>query len=85
VRIVFEPLLHGSNYPVSGLGAAWGGMAVFDSLVFAMTVYKTLSLRRSGVSLIYLLLRDGKLRSHLSCLLPKMLKNPGSVYFRCET
>ena len=38
---------------------------MFDSFVFVMTVYKTLSLRRiSGISLIDLLLRDGKSRSN---------------------
>lgn len=44
------------------LGLGWGGILVLDSLVFALTVYKTWSLRkRSGVSLIHLLLRDGSI------------------------
>lgn len=42
------------------LGAAWGGMLVFDTLVFALTVYKSYTLRHiHGVGLVALLLRDG--------------------------
>ncbi|GLB38979.1 hypothetical protein LshimejAT787_0601410 [Lyophyllum shimeji] len=42
------------------LGGAWGGMLVFDTFVFAGTVYKSFTLRRiHGVGLITLLLRDG--------------------------
>jgi hypothetical protein len=45
-----------------GLAAAWAGMLVFDSLVFSMTVYKSLLLRQtSGMNLLTLMLRDGKL------------------------
>lgn len=62
VCIPFEPLLRASDCYMLGLGLGWGGILVLDSLVFALTVYKTWSLRkRSGVSLIHLLLRDGKL------------------------
>ncbi|KAF8067939.1 hypothetical protein FPV67DRAFT_1165893 [Lyophyllum atratum] len=44
------------------LGAAWGGMLVFDTLVFAGTVYKSFTLRRiHGVGLLSLLLRDGSI------------------------
>ncbi|PPQ78264.1 hypothetical protein CVT25_011723 [Psilocybe cyanescens] len=50
---------HPSSFPslilhvFKGLGAAWGGMLVFDALVFGMTLYKSLSIPRTrGVSLI---------------------------------
>ncbi|KDR72739.1 hypothetical protein GALMADRAFT_229002 [Galerina marginata CBS 339.88] len=46
----------------SGLGAAWGGMLVFDALVFGMTLYKSLSIPRTReINLLTVLLRDGKL------------------------
>lgn len=39
---------------------AWGGMLVFDILVFSMTLYKSLTLPRlKGVSLLSVLFRDG--------------------------
>ncbi len=39
---------------------AWGGMLVFDVLVFLMTLYKSLTLPRlKGVSLLSVLFRDG--------------------------
>jgi len=42
------------------LAIAWGGLLAFDTLVFTLTVYKSLSLRReSGSSLLSLMLRDG--------------------------
>jgi len=42
------------------LGGAWCGMLVFDTFVFAGTVYKSFTLRRiNGVGLVVLLLRDG--------------------------
>jgi hypothetical protein len=45
-----------------GLGAAWAGMLVFDSLVFCMTLYKSIVLpRQSGVNILHILLRDGEL------------------------
>jgi len=42
---------------------AWGGLLVFDTLIFALTVYKSLlSLRRGrGSSLLTLMLRDGSM------------------------
>ncbi|KAJ3509914.1 hypothetical protein NLJ89_g4963 [Agrocybe chaxingu] len=42
--------------------AAWSGMLIFDSLVFGMTLYKSLTLPRlRGVNLISVLLRDGSM------------------------
>ncbi|KAF8970068.1 hypothetical protein BDZ97DRAFT_124218 [Flammula alnicola] len=42
------------------MGAAWAGMLFFDSLVFGMTLYKSLSLPRiTGTNLLTVLLRDG--------------------------
>ncbi|SJL11461.1 uncharacterized protein ARMOST_14865 [Armillaria ostoyae] len=42
------------------LGIAWGGMLVFDIMVFTLTLHKALQLQRvGGVSLLTLLLRDG--------------------------
>jgi hypothetical protein len=46
----------------AGTGAAWAGMLVFDSLVFCMTLYKSIVLSRlSGVNILDILLRDGEL------------------------
>jgi hypothetical protein len=46
----------------TGFGAAWAGMLVFDSLVFCMTLYKSIVLPRpNGVNILDILLRDGEL------------------------
>ncbi|KAF9458370.1 hypothetical protein BDZ94DRAFT_106179 [Collybia nuda] len=51
-----------SHYAATRLAAAWGGMLVFDTLVFSMTVYKSLLLRQtSGMNLLTLMLRDGSI------------------------
>ena len=44
----------------AGLGAAWGGMLVFDTMVFTLTLYKAITIRRSSVSFLTILFRDGK-------------------------
>ncbi|KAF9446618.1 hypothetical protein P691DRAFT_825383, partial [Macrolepiota fuliginosa MF-IS2] len=42
------------------LPAAWAWELVFDTLIFGMTLYKTLTLpRTSGISLLMMLIRDG--------------------------
>lgn len=41
------------------IGAAWGGMLIFDTVVFGMTVLKSLTLRAKEQALISVLLRDG--------------------------
>ncbi|KAF8198553.1 hypothetical protein BJ912DRAFT_1039409 [Pholiota molesta] len=51
---------HLTHYQAIRLGAAWAGMLAFDSLVFGMTLYKSLTLARTpGVDLLTILLRDG--------------------------
>jgi len=41
---------------------AWGGLLVFETLIFALTVYKSLALRaRSGSGIFALMLRDGSM------------------------
>jgi hypothetical protein len=43
------------------MAAAWAGMLVFDSLVFGMTLYKSIVLPRpNGVNILDILLRDGE-------------------------
>jgi hypothetical protein len=43
------------------LASAWGGLLVFDTLVFVMTVAKAMMVQRSGNrALIKILVRDGK-------------------------
>ncbi|KAF8229370.1 hypothetical protein L208DRAFT_1016555, partial [Tricholoma matsutake] len=51
------------NDPLSlGFGGAWGGMLVFDVLIFIMTVFKSFMLRqRCGTGLLALVLRDGSI------------------------
>ncbi|TFK41785.1 hypothetical protein BDQ12DRAFT_720597 [Crucibulum laeve] len=72
-----------STEAASRLGAAWGGMLVFDSLVFGMTLYKSLTLpRRRGINLLSVLLRDGSLyfgvivASNLANILTFLLGGP---------
>ena len=43
------------------MGAAWAGMVLFDITIFALTVYRSLQLRRMGRRMIIdVMLRDGK-------------------------
>jgi hypothetical protein len=45
----------------SGLGVAWVEMLVFDSLVFCMTLYKSVVLPRPNrVNMMDILFRDGE-------------------------
>ncbi|KAJ6592953.1 hypothetical protein B0H19DRAFT_1088826 [Mycena capillaripes] len=59
------PLYFGCNYPISpeqglSLATAWAGVAVFDCMIFFLTLYKVFSRRRpNGTSLLTVLLRDG--------------------------
>ena len=47
-----------------GFGGAWGGMLAFDTLIFLMTVFKSLvhQLETRGSSILALMLRDGEPR-----------------------
>ena len=57
---IFTALTIASSANFLGLGAAWGGMLIFDALVFGMTLYKSLTLPRlRGVNLLSVLFRDG--------------------------
>ncbi|KAF9461030.1 hypothetical protein BDZ94DRAFT_1299507 [Collybia nuda] len=50
-----------SQYAANRLAIAWGGMLVFDIVIFLMTLYKSLLLRKiSGMNILNLILRDGK-------------------------
>ncbi|ESK87062.1 hypothetical protein Moror_11943 [Moniliophthora roreri MCA 2997] len=44
---------------MSGLGLAWAGMLIFDTMIFCLTLYRALSMRRVSRSLLTILLRDG--------------------------
>ncbi|EDR09419.1 uncharacterized protein LACBIDRAFT_318990 [Laccaria bicolor S238N-H82] len=61
--------------PVGGIhiGAAWGGMLVFDSVIFVMTVLKSFPLRSKSQDLITVLLRDGTI--YFSVILAVNLTN----------
>jgi hypothetical protein len=49
----------------TGFAAAWAGMLVFDSLVFFMTLYKSMVLPSpNGVSISDILMRDGESLAH---------------------
>ncbi|KAJ7488254.1 hypothetical protein FB451DRAFT_1226808, partial [Mycena latifolia] len=58
-------LYFGCNYAISeeqgiSLASAWAGVAVFDCMIFLLTLYKVFSRRRpSGTNLLTILLRDG--------------------------
>jgi len=65
------------------LGAAWVGMFAFDSLVFCMTLYKSIVLPRPiGVNILDILFRDGAIYfgvivgSNLANVLTYMLGGP---------
>jgi hypothetical protein len=61
------------------LAASWAGVAVFDCMIFLLTLYKVFSRRRqNGPELLTVLLRDGK-EIFAAPDLPNGL--PGSIYF----
>lgn len=61
---VLDPI----NDPSLGFGGAWGGMLVFDALVFILTVYKTFTIRwTSRLNLLTLILRDGESHIRRAC------------------
>ncbi|KAJ6493906.1 hypothetical protein C8R47DRAFT_1267232 [Mycena vitilis] len=73
------PLYFGCNYPTPpdqgiNLAAAWAGVAVFDSMIFILTLYKAFSRRYPGGDLLAVLLRD--VLSNLSNILTFVLGTP---------
>ncbi|KAJ7254543.1 hypothetical protein C8J57DRAFT_1722098 [Mycena rebaudengoi] len=58
------PLYIGCNYPVGqpqgiSQASAWAGVAVFDCMIFFLTLNKVFHRHRDGMGLITVLLRDG--------------------------
>ena len=50
-----------------GYAGAWSGMLVFDTLVFGLTVFRSMALHKiTGSNLLTLMLRDGEWH-YLSC------------------
>ncbi|KAJ7245637.1 hypothetical protein B0H12DRAFT_1127396 [Mycena haematopus] len=59
------PLYFGCNYPTSraqglSLAAAWAGVAVFDCMIFLLTLSRVFSARRNS-TILTILLRDGSI------------------------
>jgi hypothetical protein len=53
------------------MAAAWGGMVLLDTTIFALTLYKSLKLERIGRrSVVYVLLRDGECPAYEREILP---------------
>jgi hypothetical protein len=49
------------NLAETDFGLVWGGITVFDSAIFALTVYKTVTLwRQGGRGLVHVVMRDGE-------------------------
>ena len=66
---------------------AWSGMLVFDTIVFGLTVHRSMELHKiTGSSILTLILRDGEsqLIYRIVVLLGKLAVT-GSVYFGLET
>ncbi|KAJ7488258.1 hypothetical protein FB451DRAFT_1226818, partial [Mycena latifolia] len=84
-------LYFGCDYAISeeqgiSLASAWAGVAVFDCMIFLLTLYKVFSRRRpNGTNLLTVLLRDGSMyfgvmfMSNLSNILTFVL---GGLYTR---
>ncbi|KAF8189447.1 hypothetical protein K438DRAFT_1722085 [Mycena galopus ATCC 62051] len=82
------PLYYGCDYPISraqglSLAAGWAGVAVFDCLIFLLTLYKVFIGRHpNATSLLTVLLRDGSVYfgvmtfSNLSNILTFILGTP---------
>lgn len=48
-----------------GLAGAWGGLLIFDSVIFTLTLYRAIGIWRLGTSrLFHVLIRDGTLFGH---------------------
>jgi len=65
----------------TGLGVAWVGSFVFDSLVFGMTLFKFIILPRPNrVNIMDILFRDGELYLSINVFFePKIIS--GAIYF----
>jgi hypothetical protein len=64
----------------TGSGIAWAGLLVFDSLIFGMTLYKSIVLPRPNrVNILDILLRDGEL--YLSGNSFFLINIQGAIYF----
>jgi hypothetical protein len=66
------------------LAGAFGGEFVFDVAIFAMTLHKTLTLRKgSGFGLLTMIMRDGMYNCfvYFCCTATKDLISIGTVYF----
>lgn len=60
--VTCESSLHSTSEQALYIGIAWGGQLVFDVIVFALTLWKTLRSQRSQVgSLMDVFLRDGSM------------------------
>ncbi|KDR79543.1 hypothetical protein GALMADRAFT_208873 [Galerina marginata CBS 339.88] len=57
-------MLPTSNNGVRGLAETWSGHVVFDTLVFLLTLYKSVTTKRQGFSILTVMLRDVSLSSH---------------------
>ncbi|KAJ7152015.1 hypothetical protein C8R46DRAFT_1121750 [Mycena filopes] len=80
-------LYFGCNYPISQaqgdrLAIAWADIAIFDCMIFLLTLYKVFSRHRPGADLLAVLLRDGTIyfgvmvMSNLSNILTFVLGSP---------
>ena len=48
---------------------AWSGLLLFDTVIFSLTFYRVMSMRRSGTRQLFtILLRDGKCDKQLLVL-----------------
>jgi hypothetical protein len=69
-----------------GYAEAWSGMLVFDTLVFGLTVRRSMELHKiTGSSILTLILRDGESQLIYCMVIRGKLMVTGSVYFGLET
>ncbi|KAJ6592389.1 hypothetical protein B0H19DRAFT_1245267 [Mycena capillaripes] len=83
------PLYIGCNYPVGhsqgrSQASAWAGVAVFDCMIFFLTLNKVFNRHRDGMGLVTVLLRDGSVYFGVMVIseLSNILTLLGSPYTR---
>ncbi|KAI0259703.1 hypothetical protein BC834DRAFT_602220 [Gloeopeniophorella convolvens] len=58
-----------------GLAITWGSLSVFDTVIFLMTLYKSLTFGRDGVRLLDVLMRDGLTNMLATVMISRLVIN----------
>lgn len=66
-----------------GLAGAWGGLLIFDSVIFTLTLYRAIGIWRLGTRRLFqVLIRDGKF-VRTPPRTAKLIALTGTIYYLC--